>query len=245
MLAPCGPARPRRRAGRAGTSVVLRAVAGQELDVLHRQEQLVAAGILHLQAVVRRAGRLDGLRPTKRPMPWSTWTTRSPGVSAATSAGQSCGRLRLALLAHQPVAQDVLLGDDREVARRRSRLRGPRPRPRRRCRLRQGVDVREPRRSAPASSGRGRRARRRAGRGSRRTRLPRITRWPRALQRRAHAPRWRRRRWRFSSARSAAKLRPWRPSQSITARSALSGSAKGVSRATLRRRDAVLPLVRA
>ena len=41
---------------------VLRAVARQKLDVLDRQEQLVAAGIMELQAVVRRAGRLDGLQ---------------------------------------------------------------------------------------------------------------------------------------------------------------------------------------
>ena len=38
------------------------AVARQQLDVLDRQEQLVAAVIVHLQAVVRRAGSLDGLQ---------------------------------------------------------------------------------------------------------------------------------------------------------------------------------------
>ena len=39
---------------------LLRAVARQKLDVLDRQEQLVAAGIVDLEAIVRRAGRLDG-----------------------------------------------------------------------------------------------------------------------------------------------------------------------------------------
>ncbi len=39
---------------------LFRAVARQQLDVLDRQEQLVAAGIVDFQAIVRRAGRLDG-----------------------------------------------------------------------------------------------------------------------------------------------------------------------------------------
>ena len=39
---------------------LLRAVARQKLDVLDRQEQLVAAGVVDLQAIVRRAGGLDG-----------------------------------------------------------------------------------------------------------------------------------------------------------------------------------------
>ena len=41
---------------------LLRAVARQKLDVLDRQEQLVAAGVVDLEAVVRRAGRLDGVQ---------------------------------------------------------------------------------------------------------------------------------------------------------------------------------------
>ena len=42
---------------------LLRAVARQELDVLDRQEELVVAGVVDFEAVVRRAGRLDGLQP--------------------------------------------------------------------------------------------------------------------------------------------------------------------------------------
>ena len=40
-----------------------RAVARQQLDVLDRQEQLVVAGIVQLEAVMRRAGRRDRLQP--------------------------------------------------------------------------------------------------------------------------------------------------------------------------------------
>ena len=36
------------------------AVARQQLDVLDRQEQLVAGGVMNFEAVVRRAGGLDG-----------------------------------------------------------------------------------------------------------------------------------------------------------------------------------------
>ena len=43
----------------SSTLGLLRAVARQQLDVLDRQEQLVAAGVVDFQAVVRRAGRLD------------------------------------------------------------------------------------------------------------------------------------------------------------------------------------------
>jgi hypothetical protein len=39
---------------------LFRAVARQELDVLDRQKQLVAAGIMDFQAVMRRARGLDG-----------------------------------------------------------------------------------------------------------------------------------------------------------------------------------------
>ena len=38
----------------------LGAVARQQFDVLDRQEQLVAAGIVDFEAIVRRAGGLDG-----------------------------------------------------------------------------------------------------------------------------------------------------------------------------------------
>ena len=41
----------------------LGAVAREKLDVLDRQEQLVAAGIVDFETIVRRAGGLDGAQP--------------------------------------------------------------------------------------------------------------------------------------------------------------------------------------
>ena len=55
---------PRRRAEAIELGAgLLRAVARQKLDVLDRQEQLVAAGIMDFEAVVRRAGGFDGAQP--------------------------------------------------------------------------------------------------------------------------------------------------------------------------------------
>src|SRR5262249_59301941 len=42
---------------------LLRSIGRQQIDVLDGQEQLVAAGVMDLEAVVRRTGRLDGLQP--------------------------------------------------------------------------------------------------------------------------------------------------------------------------------------
>ena len=44
---------------------LLRAVAREQLDVLDRQIDAVAAGIEDLEAIVRRAGRLDRLQPVE------------------------------------------------------------------------------------------------------------------------------------------------------------------------------------
>jgi hypothetical protein len=48
---------------------LLRAVAREQLDVLDRQIELGALGIVQLEAVVRRAAASMVCRPTKRPMP--------------------------------------------------------------------------------------------------------------------------------------------------------------------------------
>ena len=54
----CQPAPP----SRSSSTPSLGAVAGQKLDILDRQEQL-AAVIVDLEAIVRRAGGLDGVQP--------------------------------------------------------------------------------------------------------------------------------------------------------------------------------------
>ncbi len=46
---------------------LFRAIAGEKFDVLDRQEQLVAAGVMDFQAIVRRAGGFDRAQPDKAP----------------------------------------------------------------------------------------------------------------------------------------------------------------------------------
>ena len=57
------------------------------------------------------------VRPSKRPMPWSACTTRSPTDRLVASVMNVGGAARLAARAHQPVAEDVLLADDGELGR--------------------------------------------------------------------------------------------------------------------------------
>ena len=58
-------------------------------------------------------------------MPWSTWTTRSPGVRPAASVRKFSARLRRRGGADQPVAEHVLLGDDRQARRLEAVLERP------------------------------------------------------------------------------------------------------------------------
>ena len=93
------------------------AVARQKLDVLDRQEQLVAARVVELQAVVRGAQHGDGLEAGET-------ADAVVGVHdeiadrQARRLGQDVdGGALLAARAHQPVAEDVLLADDGKLRR--------------------------------------------------------------------------------------------------------------------------------
>ncbi len=93
----------------------LRAVAGEQFEVFDRQEQPVAAGVVNLQAIVRRARRLDGLQADEA-------ADAVVDVDDEIAGGQRRGfrqhvlRTPLALdLPHKPVAENVLFADDGEV----------------------------------------------------------------------------------------------------------------------------------
>ena len=51
-------------------------------------------------------------------MPWSAWTTRSPGRKRRQLLEESVGRLPLLAAADEAVAEHVLLGEDRDLGRR-------------------------------------------------------------------------------------------------------------------------------
>ena len=55
------------------------------------------------------------VRPSKRPMPWSACTTRSPTPRLVASVMTSEALRALAARPHEAVAEDVLLADDGEV----------------------------------------------------------------------------------------------------------------------------------
>ena len=100
----------------------LRAVAGEELDVFHRQEQPVVAGIDELQAIVRRAGRLDGLQPGEAADAVVDVHDEVAGGEARHLGQRIGGALALAGGAHQAVAEHVLVADDGEVGRLEARF---------------------------------------------------------------------------------------------------------------------------
>ncbi len=90
---------------------LFRAVAGQKLDVFDRQEQLVAAGVMDLEAVVRRAGRLDRAQPSETPDAVIDVHNEIAGGETRHLGDEilppSCCPSR----AHEPIAQNVLLAD--------------------------------------------------------------------------------------------------------------------------------------
>ena len=94
-----------------------RAVARQQLDVLDRQVELVAAGVADLQAVVRGAQRGDGGEPVEAADAVVGMHDEIADAEAGRLGDDVGGAARLAPRPHQPVAQDVLLADDGEVGR--------------------------------------------------------------------------------------------------------------------------------
>ncbi len=95
----------------------LGAVAGQQLDVFHRQEQPVVAGIEELQAIMRSAGRLDGPEAHEAADAVIDMDDEVVGGEAADLRQRIDGALALTRGAHEPVAKHVLVADDRQVGR--------------------------------------------------------------------------------------------------------------------------------
>ena len=92
-----------------------RAVAREQLDVLDRQEQLVAAGVVDFQAVVRRAGGLDGAQAAEAADAVIDVDHEIAGGEARHLGDEILRALGLAAAAHQPLAQNVFFGDQRDV----------------------------------------------------------------------------------------------------------------------------------
>src|SRR5439155_1405943 len=92
---------------------LLRTVSREKLDVLYRQEQLIAAGIMKLQAIMRRAGSFDGAQLHKPSNAVIDVHDEIAGGEARRLGDEILCPARASTRAHQPVAQDILLADDR------------------------------------------------------------------------------------------------------------------------------------
>ena len=94
---------------------ILVAVARQQFEIFHRQEQLVAGGIVQLQTIMRRPRRRDALQPDKA---GDAVIDMHHQIARRQRRdfGQEILRLDLFAGADETVAQDVLLADDDQIA---------------------------------------------------------------------------------------------------------------------------------
>ena len=92
-----------------------RSVARQKLDVLDRQEQLVAGGVMNFQTVVRCACRLDVRKTGESPDAVVDVNHKIAGRKTGDLGNEILGPSGGAPRAHQTVAEDVLFGNDRQV----------------------------------------------------------------------------------------------------------------------------------
>ena len=207
---------------------LLRAVAREQFDVLDRQVELVAAGVVDFEAVVRRARRLDRAQPDETADAVIDVHDEVAGRQRGDFGDEVVGALGGAARPHQPVAEDVLLADDRGVggleAGFEAEHRQRDLRLRQRQRLLPGGDRRE------IGRARDRRAHGSRARASRRSTAPRwrACRRPAAPARARSPPRTRSCRARRARRRNCG---PARVPTSI-AGPCPSGTANGVSRAT-------------
>ena len=92
----------------------LRAVARQQFEILDRQEQPVAAGVVDFEAIVRRARRLDRLQADEAADAVVDMDDEIAGAQRRGLREHVLGAALALALAHQPVAENVLFADDGE-----------------------------------------------------------------------------------------------------------------------------------
>ena len=96
---------------------LLGAVARQQFEVLDRQEQPIAAGVMNLQAVVRRARRLDRRQADEAPDAVIDVDDEVAGGERGGFREHVLGAALALLLADEAVAENILLADDGEIVR--------------------------------------------------------------------------------------------------------------------------------
>ena len=106
-LRDCQPTPPSRS---SCTPDFVRAIAAQELDILDRQIELVAARIMHFEAIVRLARRLDG-REAGEAADAVVGMDHEVADREARHFGEHVAAALRPRLAHQAIAENVLLAD--------------------------------------------------------------------------------------------------------------------------------------
>ena len=94
---------------------IFRTVARQELEILDRQIELVTTGIVDLEAVVRHAGRRDGLKPDKAPDAVIHMDDEIAGSQGRDFGQEILRALLLVALTDEAVSEQVLFADDGKV----------------------------------------------------------------------------------------------------------------------------------
>ena len=80
-----------------------------ELDVLDRQEELVAAGVMDFETIVRCAGGFDGAQPVEAADAVIDVDDEIAGGEAGRFGDEVFSALRSAAAAHQPFAENARL----------------------------------------------------------------------------------------------------------------------------------------
>ncbi len=94
---------------------LFRAIARQKLEVFDWQKKLVAIGVMQFEAIMRSARRLNRLQPGKTPDPMID-VNDDIASGERPDLGQKILRsARFAAAAEQPVAQNILFGDERKI----------------------------------------------------------------------------------------------------------------------------------
>ena len=101
---------------------ILRAIARQKLEIFDRQKEFVAIGIMKFEAIMRRARRLDCLQPGKTSDPVIDMDDDITRRECSDLGQEILGAASLTAAAEQPVAQNILFGNDRETLRLKTLL---------------------------------------------------------------------------------------------------------------------------
>ncbi len=100
---------------------IVRPIARQQFDILNRQEELVAAMINNLQAIVGSPRHLNGLQPIKTTDPVVHMHNHISGAEARRFCEEIVGTL-FTVTMNKPVAQHILLADDCQLIGLKARL---------------------------------------------------------------------------------------------------------------------------